>query len=75
MAGSFKCDNELWGSIKCGEFLDYLRLLLLHGFVYLIHKRNRKVETVSPKYRFAQRYIVGIRYSIHKNFFNASNPS
>jgi hypothetical protein len=25
VAGSCKCGNELPGSIKCGEFLDYLR--------------------------------------------------
>jgi hypothetical protein len=25
VAGSFKCGNELVGSIKWGEFLDYLK--------------------------------------------------
>jgi hypothetical protein len=25
VAGTFKCGNELSGSIKCGIFLDYLR--------------------------------------------------
>jgi hypothetical protein len=25
MAGSCECSNKLSGSIKCGEFLDYLR--------------------------------------------------
>jgi hypothetical protein len=25
VAGTFECGNEPSGSIKCGEFLDYLR--------------------------------------------------
>jgi hypothetical protein len=58
VTGSCECGNEPSGSIKCGEFLDKLRLLLFHWFIYLLHKQNRKVETVSPKYRFALRYIV-----------------
>jgi len=25
VAGTCKCGNELWDSIKCGKFLDWLR--------------------------------------------------
>ena len=25
MAGTFECGNELSGSVKCGEFLDWLQ--------------------------------------------------
>ena len=27
VVGAFECGNELSGSIKCGEFIDYLDLL------------------------------------------------
>jgi hypothetical protein len=29
VVGTWKCDNEPSGSIKCGEFLDYLHSYLL----------------------------------------------
>jgi len=32
VAGSCECGNELFGSIKCKEFLDWLRRTLLHEF-------------------------------------------
>jgi hypothetical protein len=37
MAGSCEHGNEPWGSIKCGEFLDYIRVTVSFSRPTLLH--------------------------------------
>jgi hypothetical protein len=51
VTGCCECSNEPLGSIKCWEFLDYLRMCellkkdLLHGVRILMTKQTNKVKS------------------------------
>ena len=47
MAGACEYGNELWGSIKCGEFLDYLQKQLASQKWTLLHGVSKGVSIIA----------------------------